>query len=168
VIRAHRSLLIRFLRDPSRELAHALTGLEHAALHLLPFAAALCALAAALLAARVVVARLRERRLAAGARVIELAVPPELDSDGALLLWSALHDLLRPRLARLIAGQPQIAWEIFADAGGSRFRVWVPAAVPSGLVERALASAWPGITTSDSNDRAAADAKTAVSESEAA
>src|SRR5205085_3208810 len=47
VIRAHRSLLIRFLRDPSHELAHALTAPEHAALHLLPFALALCALAAA-------------------------------------------------------------------------------------------------------------------------
>jgi hypothetical protein len=154
VIRAHRSLLIRFLRNPSRALAHALSGLQHGALHLLPFTLAICAIAVALLVARCVLGRLQERRLAAGSRLIELAVPPELDTDGALLLWSALHDLLRPRLARLLAGQPQIAWEIAADAGGSRFRLWVPAAVPPGLVERALASAWPGITTTDSNDRA--------------
>jgi hypothetical protein len=58
-----------------------------------------------------------------------------------------LHDLLRPRLARFFAGQPQLAWEIAADERGSRFRIWIPAAVPPGLVERALASAWPGITT---------------------
>jgi hypothetical protein len=165
VIRAHQSLFIRFLRNPSRELAHALTTLEHAAPHLLPFALPLCALPAALLVARVVLARLRERRLATGARLIELAVPPELDTDGALLLWSALHDLLRPRLARLLAGQPQIAWEIAADAGGSRFRLWVPAAIPPGLVERALASAWPGITTTDGTD---SDAETAVAAQEAA
>jgi hypothetical protein len=41
-----------------------------------------------------------------------------------------------------------LAWEIAADNSGSRFRLWIPAAVPPGLVERALASAWPGITTS--------------------
>ena len=74
-------------------------------------------------------------------------MPPELEAEGALLLWSALHDLLRPRLARLLGGQPQLVWEIAADRSGSRFRVWIPAAAPPGLVERALASAWPGITT---------------------
>lgn len=167
MIRAHRSLLIRFLRNPSHGLAHALTRLDHSALHLLPFAAALCALTAVLLVARVVLARVRDRRLAAGARLIELAVPPELDTDGALLLWSALHDLLRPRFARLLAGQPQIAWEIFADVGGSRFRLWVPAAVPPGLVERALASAWPGITTTEIN-RAVTVEETTSAEQEAA
>jgi hypothetical protein len=53
----------------------------------------------------------------------------------------SLHDLLRPQLARLFGGQPQLAWEIAADNSGSRFRLWIPAAVPPGLVERALASA---------------------------
>jgi hypothetical protein len=168
VIRAHRSLLIRFLRDPSRQLAHALRGLEHTMLQLLPFAVALCTLTAVALVARVVVTRVRERRLAAGARLIELAVPPELDSEGALLLWSALHDLLRPRLARLLTGQPHVAWEIAADTGGIRFRLWVPSAVPPGLVERALAAAWPGITTTDSNDRADGNAEPATVEREAA
>jgi hypothetical protein len=144
----HASLLVRFLRDPSRALARALSLVEHHAAHLLPFAIALFACAAALLVTRLLLARIRERRLADGARVLQLAVPPELDVEGALLLWSALHDLLRPRLARLFGGQPQLAWEIAADNSGSRFRLWIPAAVPPGLVERALASAWPGITTS--------------------
>ena len=49
---------------------------------------------------------------------------------------------------------------------GSRFRLWIPAAVPPGLVERALASAWPGITTSlleqsAKSDTAAASAPSA-------
>jgi hypothetical protein len=144
----HTSLLVRFLRDPTCELAHALTTLERAGVHLLPLAIALCALAAALFVVRLLLSRLRQRRLAHGARLIQLAVPPELDADGALLLWSALHDLLRPRFARLLGGQPQLAWEIAADRGGSQFRLWLPSAVPPGLVERALASAWPGITTS--------------------
>ena len=144
----HASPLVRFLRDPSRELARALSLVEHHAAHFLPVAIALCAFAVAFLCTRLLLARIRERRLAEGARLLQLAVPPELDLEGALLLWSALHDLLRPRLARLFGGQPQLAWEIAADNAGSRFRLWIPAAVPPGLVERALASAWPGITTS--------------------
>jgi len=147
VTRTHASPLVRFLRDPSRALAHTLPALEHTAVHAVPFALGVFALAALALAVRVLLARLREQRLARGARLLQLAVPPELDADGALLLWSALHDLLRPRLARLLGGQPQLAWEIAADRGGSQFRLWIPGAVPPGLVERALASAWPGITT---------------------
>jgi hypothetical protein len=147
---SHGSPLVRFLRDPSRALTHSLTALQHAALHLLPLAFAMCAVAVAFLVARLALPRVREQRLADGARLVELAVPPELDSDGALLLWSALHDLLRPRLARLLRGQPQIAWEVTADNGGSRFRLWIPGAVPPGLVERGLASAWPGIITESS------------------
>ena len=145
--RTHPSPLVRFLRDPSRGLAHTLPALEHTAMRAVPFALALCALVAVTLAVRLLLARLRERRLARGARLLQLAVPPELEVEGALLLWSALHDLLRPRLARLLGGQPQLAWEIAADRGGSQFRLWIPGAVPPGLVERALASAWPGITT---------------------
>jgi len=144
----HASPLVRFLRDPASQLARALILVERHAVQLLPFAIALCACAAAFLVTRLLLRRLRERRLADGARLLQLAVPPELDLEGALLLWSALHDLLRPRLARLFGGQPQLAWEIAADNTGSRFRLWIPAAVPPGLVERALASAWPGITTS--------------------
>ena len=144
------SLLVRFLRDPSRELAHALAVFAHALAHLLPVALAVVACVITALVARAVRARVRDARRAQGARLLELAVPPELDPDGALLLWSSLHDLLRPRMARLFAGQPQLAWEIAADERGSRFRIWIPAAVPPGLVERTLASAWPGITTTSS------------------
>jgi hypothetical protein len=149
---AHSSLLVRFLRNPPRELAHGLALFTHTLAQLLPVAVAIVAFAIAALVARAVLSRVRDARLAQGARLLELAVPPELDPDGALLLWSSLHDLLRPRMARLFAGQPQLAWEIAADERGSRFRIWIPAAVPPGLVERALASAWPGITTSTPAD----------------
>ena len=139
--------LVRYLRDPTLLLKDALE-LAHetleAALPLAPFAAAI---ALVLAIAAVVLGRRRERRLAEGARLIAIGVPPEVEPEGALLLWSALHDLLRPRLARFLVGQPQLAWEIDAGEGGSAFKIWVPRAVPPGLVERALASAWPGITT---------------------
>jgi len=142
------SPIVRYLRDPTLLLEdageRAREALELAA------AAAPCALPAllALVLGRVLLGRLRERRLAEGARLIAIGVPPEVEPAGALLLWSALHDLLRPRLARVLAGQPQLAWEIAAGRGGSEFRIWVPKSVPPGLVERALGAAWPGITTS--------------------
>ena len=147
--RTHSSPLVRFLRNPSQGLTHGLASLAHACERLLPTALGLVAAVLVLLVAQAVLARLREQRLARGARLLELAVPPELDTQGALLLWSSLHDLLRPRFARLLTGQPQLAWEIAADNAGTRFRIWIPAAVPPGLVERTLASAWPGITTAE-------------------
>jgi hypothetical protein len=88
--------------------------------------------------------RARRRRLAAGARVLGLAVPPEVDPQAAELLWKSVHDLLRPRLARLLHGQPHLSWEIAAGGGGSEFRLWAPRSVPPGLLERALLAAWPG------------------------
>jgi len=136
---------VRFLRNPPHAFAHALSVFAHVLAHLLPVALAVVAAAIAVLIVRTVLSRVHDAR---GARLLELAVPPDLDKEGALLLWSSLHDLLRPRMARLFAGQPQLAWEIAADDRGSRFRIWIPAEVPPGLVERALASAWPGITTS--------------------
>ena len=166
--RRHSSLLVRFLRDPSRELAHALALFAHALAQLLPLALAVIACAIAALVARAVLSRVRDARRAQGARLLELAVPPELDSDGALLLWSSLHDLLRPRIARLFTGQPQLAWEIAADQRGSRFRIWIPATIPPGLVERTLASAWPGITTStpavEDDDKVADEVKESTDE----
>ncbi len=76
-----------------------------------------------------------------------IGVPPDVDAGGALLLWSALHDLLRPRLARLLGGQPHLAWEVAASEMGTVFRVWVPETIPPGLIERAVSSAWPGAST---------------------
>ena len=150
----HASPLVRFLRDPTHTLTHALRALEQMLPEMLVPATVAAAALLVLVLVRLALARMRERRLAQGARLLRLAVPPELEAEGALLLWSALHDLLRPRLARLLAGQPQLAWEISADRSGSEFRLWLPASVPPGLVERALAAAWPGITTTPIKDHA--------------
>jgi hypothetical protein len=138
--------LIRFLRDPSGALVRAFDAAHDAVAAVSGYLPAAVAIVLVLAVARLALARMREQRLANDARLIVIGVPPEVDPDGATLLWSALHDLLRPRLARLFAGQPQLAWEIIAGEGGSQFRFWVPRAVPPGLVERALAAAWPGVT----------------------
>ena len=111
--------------------------------HVAPILGVLLAWSVALVLA---IGRVRRRRLAVGARQVTIGVPPDVEPGGALLLWSALHDLLRPRLARLLAGQPHLAWEV-AAARRDHFRVWVPGTIPPGLIERAVSSAWPGAST---------------------
>jgi hypothetical protein len=86
------------------------------------------------------------RRRARGARFIQIGVPPSADPAAARLLWAALHDLLRPRFARLLGGQPQIAWEAHASEAGTTFGIWTPSTIPPGLIERAITAAWPGAT----------------------
>src|SRR6266542_1668204 len=138
------SPLVRLLRDPAGELHHLLALIQHALAQALPYLGALAGLALALTLALWLLRRQRARRLAEGARLVRIAVPPELDPQAAGVLWKSLHDLLRPPLARLLQGQPHLAWEIAADRAGSAFRLWLPRAIPPGLVERALLSAWPG------------------------
>ncbi|HTB49747.1 MAG TPA: hypothetical protein VK701_02105, partial [Solirubrobacteraceae bacterium] len=106
--------------------------------------------AVALLLGAIVIAarRARRRRLARNARLVQIGVPPDIDSAGAALLWSALHDILRPRWARMLGGQPHLAWEIAASEAGTTFRLWSPESIPPGLIERAISSAWPGASTS--------------------
>lgn len=138
------SPLVRLLRDPAAPLEHALTALRSAlltVLHALPFVAGG---AIVLAAALILVARSRARRHGNGARLLEIGLPPTGEGQGALLLWGALHDLLRPRLARLLFGQPQVAFELAAESGQTRFRLWLPRAIPVALVERAVEAAWPG------------------------
>ena len=139
--------LERLLDEPGRPL-HSLASLTHHALSAIEhFAPAVLAAALLLAAAVLALGDARRRRLARDARVVTVGVPPEVDTGGALLLWSALHDLIRPRLSRLLSGQPHLSWEVVASEAGTRFRVWVPASVPLGLIERAVASAWPGANT---------------------
>lgn len=145
--RRHTHKLERLLDEPGRPLQslptiahHALSAVEH-------FAPILLAVALALGAGALVLRRARRRRLARGARVVTVGVPPEVDTGGALLLWSALHDLIRPRFSRLMSGQPHLAWEVLSSEAGTTFRVWVPESIPPGLIERAVCSAWPGAST---------------------
>ncbi|HUB73482.1 MAG TPA: DUF87 domain-containing protein [Solirubrobacteraceae bacterium] len=154
----------RWLDEPNRPL-RALPTLAHHALptveHVAPI---LAVLAAGVIALVVLVARVRRWRLARGARLVRIGIPPEVKPRGALLLWSALHDLLLPNPGRLLTGQPHISWEIAASEAGTTFQLWVPRVVPLGLIERAVESAWPGASTSIQAVPRAAAARPLVSE----
>jgi hypothetical protein len=136
-----------WLEEPDRPLRGIPVLAHHALVTGEQLAPIVLGAAAIVLVVRLAAGRVKRRRLASGARLIRIGVPPEVDPAGALLLWSALHDLLRPRLARLLGGQPHLAWEVAASETGTTFGVWVPEAIPAGLIERAVASAWPGAST---------------------
>lgn len=89
----------------------------------------------------------RQQRLHDHARVVTILAPPTVDPDGAEAVWSNLVGLLRPRWARLLGGQPHLAWEYVFDHDGVQIRLWVPGTVPAGMVERAIEAAWPGART---------------------
>lgn len=95
-------------------------------------------------------ARIRERRnrsFAQDARVVEISAPPEAPLTGGEALWANLLGLHRPRTARLLHGQPHVAFEYCFTPDGHTIRLWVPARVPPGLVEHAIEAAWPGART---------------------
>ncbi len=144
----HQPGIGRLLANPDRPIHRLLPLLRHALRSGEQVAPFLLATAATLLVCGLLLRRVRSRRLARGARVIQIGVPPQVQAGGAVLLWAALHDLIRPRLARLAGGQPHLSWEITAGETGTTFRVWVPEQVPPGLLERAITSAWPGASTS--------------------
>ena len=82
-----------------------------------------------------------------GGRLIRLLAPPTVDPAGALTFWNNLIPLLRPAWKRSLFGQPHLSFEINADAGGLRFAIWTPDAVPPAMVEQAIEAAWPGART---------------------
>ena len=102
----------------------------------------------AVLAAVRIVAEWRRRRLNARARQITVLTPPEVDAKGALAFWAHLIGQLRPAWARVLWGQPHLGFEYtVTPEEGAAIRLWVPGAIPPGLIERAIASAWPGAHT---------------------
>jgi hypothetical protein len=138
----------RWLDEPNRPLRSLPTLAHHALSNVEPFLPILAVLVAGALALALLLGRVRRWRLARGARLVRIGIPPEVQPQGALLLWSALHDLLLPNPARLLTGQPHISWEISASEDGTVFQLWVPRVIPLGLIERAVESAWPGASTS--------------------
>ncbi|NRQ30653.1 ATP-binding protein [Nonomuraea sp. NN258] len=97
-----------------------------------------------LVAVRAVLWRWRNARFARNARLVEIAIPPQVESGSAAAWWSQVMGLTAPRWKRCLLGQPHLAWEYVADASGVRVQLWVPGLVPPGLVEKAIRSAWPG------------------------
>ncbi|WP_062987098.1 type IV secretory system conjugative DNA transfer family protein [Nocardia anaemiae] len=139
----------RMLLAPGTRLGDLAETIEHAVLSPAAIVGVLAA-AGALAAARALV-RLRHRRLGARARQITVLTPPEVDAKGALAFWSHLIGQLRPAWARLLLGQPHLGFEYtVTPEDGAAIRLWVPGAIPPGLIERAVASAWPGAHTDTS------------------
>ncbi|MFD6221236.1 type IV secretory system conjugative DNA transfer family protein [Nocardia asteroides] len=136
----------RALLAPGRALADLRETLKHALVSadgLFIVAAGLAVLAAVRFAVR-----WRRGRLSARARQITVLTPPEVDAKGALSFWAHLIGQLRPAWARTLLGQPHLGFEYtVTPEEGAAIRLWVPGAIPPGLIERAIASAWPGAHT---------------------
>ncbi|MEU1984416.1 DUF87 domain-containing protein [Nocardia sp. NPDC019395] len=99
-----------------------------------------------------VLGSVRRRRLGADARQITVLTPPEVDPKGAYTLWAHLTGQLRPAWRRVVLGQPHLGFEYaVTPEAGVAIRIWVPGQLPPGLVERAVASAWPGAHTRTSH-----------------
>ena len=140
--------LARYLHDPGQETARFLHHLAHllvaVALHVGIPAGGIVLLG---LAAFAFGRRAQLRRSGARASSVEVLCPPEVDKAGAEQLWGNLVALLRPAWRRAVFGQPHLCFELVANALRVSIRLWVPAEVPPGLVERAVEAAWPGART---------------------
>lgn len=136
----------RVLLAPGRAVGDLAEALHHTVAStdgLIVVAAVLAVLAAVGLAVR-----WRRGRLSARARQITVLTPPEVDAKGALTFWAHLIGQLRPAWARVVLGQPHLGFEYtVTPEEGAAIRLWVPGAIPPGLIERAIASAWPGAHT---------------------
>ncbi|MBS2966974.1 hypothetical protein KGA66_28330 [Actinocrinis puniceicyclus] len=105
-------------RDPQAVLQHLETFLHAWAL---PLFAAISTCMAAYAAAGVLIRARRNRAFADDARVIDISAPPEAALSGGQALWANLLGLHRPRLARLLHGQPHLGFEY--GCGSLRVRV---------------------------------------------
>jgi len=146
-------LLAHLLADPGQVLHRLWHAVAQDAPMVGPLVASLLALGALVFfTAR---SRLRVRRQAvysAHARIITVLAPPRVDPHGAETLWSHLLGLLRPPRARLLSGQPHLGFEYAFTRAGASIRLWVPGTVPPQMIERAIASAWPGAHTTTTTD----------------
>ncbi|MGH3794475.1 MAG: type IV secretory system conjugative DNA transfer family protein [Pseudonocardiaceae bacterium] len=88
-----------------------------------------------------------EDRWQAHARMVTVLAPPTVDPAGAALLWANLTGLLYPPWRRVLCGQPHLVWEYGFSEQGTTIGIWVPGPTAPGLVEQAIAGAWPGAHT---------------------
>ena len=140
--------LDRYPAHPGATTARLGHELAHQAAHVAvlagpPAAAVVLAAFAVVLAARAA----GRRRMASGARLVEILTPPTADPEGAATLWTNLVALLRPAWRRALTGQPHLGFELVASEAGLTISIWVPGTIPPGLVERAVEAAWPGART---------------------
>jgi energy-coupling factor transporter ATP-binding protein EcfA2 len=155
--------LERFLLDPWDMLAdlarHAASNATARGLGLLAVATSFALL---MLAARLTRSWWRQWRLAAGARLVRVLPPPQVEPGAAEALWGNLAGLLRQR--RPLDPRPHLAFELAWTTQGVTVGLWVPGTIAPRLVERAVEAGWPGARTStrDAAPPLAADAGMAV------
>jgi hypothetical protein len=137
---------LRFLTDPWGSLAevagHAWAAAPGVGLRLLAVAAPLTVgVAAVRLGGR----RWRQRRLAAGARLVQILPPAQVEPAAAEALWANLAGLLR--LRRPWNLRAHVSFELTWTIQGVTVGLWVPGTVAPRLVERAVEACWPGART---------------------
>ncbi len=136
--------LVRWLTDPFGSYKEVVDKLLDFLQGLAPALLMTLAIALVIYFGTRVFGRWRDRKASSDGRVLQILPPPEVDPEGAITLWMALHALTRPRWKRRLFGQPHLAWEMTAEGGDATLAVWVPATVPPGLIEQAIENSWPG------------------------
>jgi len=144
---ATRTPLERFLLDPWGTLGDLANQLAGAAAG---WGLRLLLLAVPLWLAGVAAARgwrrWRHQRLTAGARLVGILVPPQVEPGAADALWSNLAGLLRQH--RRPDPRPHVSFELHWTTAGVTVGLWVPGTIAPHLVERAVEAAWPGARAS--------------------
>jgi hypothetical protein len=153
------SALDLLTRDPLSTISHGWRTLAAALAACAPYLIAVC-VAVVIMAAggRAGLCRWQRARLAEGARLIAVQVPPQVDPGSAEAFWANMTGLLRPRWRRLLHGQPHVAFEYVWTGQTLRLQLWVPGQIPDGMIEHAVEAAWPASrTTTATATRGAAD-----------
>jgi hypothetical protein len=86
----------------------------------------------------------RDQALRAGGATYRVVLPAEFPDGGIEQFLLGLHGALRPRLRRLVEGQPWLSVELAASEAGIELRVWVPEAIGEGFLTSQLRAALPG------------------------
>ncbi len=143
-------LLARWLRHPASTQArwwHQLTRLltrlltQHERQLLLAAGVAIVALAAA-----VVLASVTRRRATRRGRWVQIRPPAQPHPAGGLALWRQLAPLLSAQPA-WNGRRPPAGFEVLAEPGATTVGLWLSPSMPVAAVCRAVATAWPGATT---------------------
>jgi len=140
--------LARYLAHPGPTTARLVHHVAHVLAHVAVTAGPVAlGVGVAALVALVAARAAQGRRMARGARLVEVLSPPVVDPEGAATLWTNLVALLRPAWRRVLFGQPHLGFELVGSDAGLTISLWVPGGIPPGLVERAVEAAWPGART---------------------
>jgi hypothetical protein len=132
------------LPAPTRWAQHAASTVAAWCVHRPWLLAVLAALAVAGYMGRALLLARHDKRMRAHARLIWISPPPEVDPDGARVLWSTLAEILRPSWRRRLRdGRPHVVLEYRWSGRQLRIGLWLPGTVAYGPVLAAIRGAWP-------------------------